>query len=261
MAAIEIRSDFIRIARAFTAGASGVFSKQYYEKLGDHAFFGIYVEPHPCGRGVQIVSSDRCAICVQWDPKGYIDRPRLIKGLNHSMAMDMSGAVLDDRWLVGNAEKLVIRNDGGGRVKTIPLPGVDAYNVRLVGERNEEPGVFAYPNWRHLMPTQEEIDNMEEGLPGFIDMGYMAILSRLYSDGAQNSRTVRIRHTGGPNPNAIMQFPWRNHMFVVIAPQVNADASQWRENLLEPLHGDPGDTPVETSKSIRQRGDDPAADL
>lgn len=261
MAAIEIRSDFIRIARAFTAGASGVFGKQYYENLGQHAFFGIYVEPHPCGRGVQIVSSDRCALCVQWDPKGSVDRPRLIMGLTHSLAMDMSGAVLDDRWLVGNAEKLSIRNDGGSRVKTSSLPGVTAHNVRLTDERPDEPGTFAYPNWRHIVPSQEEIDAMDDGMPGLIDMGYMAILSRLYSDGAQNSRAVKIKHTKGPNPNAIMQFPWRSHMFVVIAPQINVDASQWRENLLAPLHGDPGDTQVETSKAIRTRDEDPASDL
>lgn len=255
MSQIEIRSDFIRIARAFTAGVSGIFGEAYYKDLNDTACFGIYVEPHSCGQGVQIVSSDRCALCVQWDPKGYVDRARLIRGIDRSMALEMSGAVLDDRWLVGTPDKLQLRRDDGPRIRSKPLAGVSAHAVRLAHENLQEPGMFAYPNWRHLVPTADELAKMEDGHPGHFDMGYAAILSRLYSDGTQNCRTVRMKHTGGENPKAILQFPWRPKMFVVIAPQVNVSSEQWTDNFLQAMDGDePSDKPAEDD-------DDPAAGL
>lgn len=263
MSHIEIRSDFIRIARAFTAGASGVFTNP--ESTSPYTGLrGIYVEPHPSGKGVLIVSSDRSAICVQWDQKGSVDRPRLICGITPRQAHEMSGAVLDDRWLVGTAEKLALRTT---KARPTPLPGVEAHKCRINGKPTDEPGVFPYPDWRHMVPTQDEIDQMSDGFPGYFDLTYAAILGRLYSDGAQNCRTVRVKHASGlgklsiptGDPIMLLQFPWRPNLLVIIAPQVNIQSNLWHDNLLAPL----ADEPVEDvdHKALVLDKEDPAADL
>lgn len=264
MSHIELRSDFVRIARAFTYGASGVFTTTSVADPST-ATKGIYVEPHPSGKGVLLVSTDRSGLCVQWDQKGSVDRPRLICGLKAPQAHEMSGAVLDDRWLVGTAEKLALRV--AGKSRPIPLPGVEAHKCRIEGEPTDEPGVFPYPSWRHMVPSQAEIDQMKDGMPGHFDLAYAAILGRLYSDGAQNCRTVRVKHTPrlgnsvGPNgePIMLLQFPWRPNMLVVIAPQINVQSSIWHDNLLAPL----SEEPVEDvdHKTLVLDKEDPAADL
>lgn len=240
MSKIEIRSDFIRIARAFTAGATGVFTTKHYVNNELTIERGIYVEPHPCGQGVQIVSTDNAALCVQWDKKGRVDRPRIITGITHGMALEMSGAVLDDRWLVGDEAKLSLRNDSGGRLRTKTLEGVAAYPCRIHGERNHEPGVSQFPAWRHLVPSQAEIDAMQDGCPGRINLAYMLIMGRLYADGTQNCREARIKYTAkGELPPVIMQFPWRKNMFVVIAPvKPQPDPSCWHDDFLHALTGE-----------------------
>lgn len=256
MSKIEIRSDFIRIARAFTAGATGAFPEKHYVINELTIERGIYVEPHPCGQGVQIVSTDNGALCVQWDQKGRIDRPRIITGVTHSMALEMSGAVLDDRWLVGDQDKLTLRNDSGGRMKTKVLTGVSAHPCRIAGERLQEPGVSQFPAWRHLIPTQAQIDAMQDGCPDHLNLAYMLILGRLYADGTQNCRNVRIKYSdrGDPRP-AILQFPWRKNMFVVIAPlKPEPDVSCWHDDFLHALTGE--------EPELRHEEDaDPAAGL
>jgi len=252
MSAIEIRSEFIRIAHAFTAGATGVFDIEHLKH--GHAVKNIYVEPHASGKGVQIVSTDGGCMCVQWDREGHVDRPYLICGLTRPDTLDMSGSNISERWLVGSPEKLSIRQDIGPKYPTKRLSGVTACKVRLRDEATDEPGVTVYPNWRSHLPSREDIDSMSEGYPGFLNAAYLSIIARLYDDGMQNCRGVRVLHKGSIESPVLLQFPWRNDLFVLIAPQTPSISHGWTDMIHDV---------VSTTRSLKARAedDDPAAGL
>lgn len=252
---IEIRSDFIRIARAFTYGASGVFTQSKFPDWMP-PIRGIYVEPHPSGTGVQIVSTDGCALCVQWDRKGRVDKSRLIADLTHQQCLEFSGADLNARWLVGTGEELALRTDGKKKTK---LPGVTALGIFIANDPKAPPGAPRYPDWRHLVPTNP--DKLTPGFPGLLNAAYLSIIARLYDDGMQNMRNVRVLcHVNDPKLPVVLQFPWRPDMMVVIAPMKD-DPSMWADTLTRITSAEPVDPDDPFLKDDGADDDDPAAGL
>jgi hypothetical protein len=215
MSAIEIRSEFVRIARLFTSGVT----RSYHS---DHAALkNIYVEPHASGKGVQIVSCDGAAMCVQWDREGTVERPYLICGVDKDHAKHMSGNTINERWLIGNPNSgMTVVGDTSlnSSLKKYRVEGAGLCRVRVAGDETDEPGVTIYPNWRVAVPTQDEIVGMVDGFPGTMSVEYLSIIARLYEDGMQHERGVRVMSNGSPTSNVLVQFPWRDGTFVVIAP-------------------------------------------
>lgn len=212
MPAIEIRSEFVRIARLFTKGVTGVTPPCAMNRpvLSD-----IYVEPNDAGEGVYVIASDGAAMCVQLDRKGEVDRPYVITNANAHRAIDFScGGTINDHWLVGNPDSLKIVKKGKLHAK---LSDVRLHPARYEGT-DHEPGTVAYPKWRTVVPTQHDIASMQPGFPGYVDCAYLSTVARLYDDSMANCRTVKILSNGDINSPTLLQFPWRPEMFVVIAP-------------------------------------------
>lgn len=251
---IQIRADFLRVAHAFTYGASGVFtdSKLPCDQV---PIRGVYVEPHPCGTGVQIVSTDGCALCVQWDQKGKIDRGRLITGLTKSACLEFSGSDLNANWVIGDPEKFYLQKDGKKKVR---LEGVAAWHTYIINDPDCPPGGPKYPGWRHLVP--KDLDSLTPGFPGLINVAYLSIIGTLYRDGLQNVRHVRVlSHIGDPNLPVVLQFPWRSNTMVIIAP-LKDDPGMWADSLTRIISDEPfvqQDSPASTFDD----DGDPAAGL
>jgi len=254
MSNIEIRGEFIRIARAFAGTATGVFDIDNL-KHGT-SINGIYVEPHASGQGVQIVSTDGAAMCIQWDRKGRVDRPYLICGIDKPTAVDLTGADINERWLVGKPGAMTIERRVLPKTKVTRLPEANFHPVRLNGAPTDEPGVTVYPNWRSAVPARDEIEAMSEGYPGVLNAAYLSIIARLHDDSMANCRAVRLLHSGSINSPVLLQFPWRNDTFVIIAPLEQRETHGWTDMIHPIVSTERISTPAPADDD-----DDPAAGL
>lgn len=208
---IEIRSEFVRIARQFTGGTTGV-NDSYLRVRSDLAVQHVYVEPAPAG-GVYVVGTDASVLCVHYEREGKVDRPYVIKGLTREHDFILSnGASSYDRWLIATPQGVIVKTADG---KQIPLEGVTINPADRISN-NPPHGVIAFPDWRAVVPTREEIAKMKMGYPYTLNVAYLSILARLYDTGSIASRAVQIRSFGTMEKPVVLTFPWRPDLTVVI---------------------------------------------
>lgn len=226
---LKVRADFIRVAHAFCYGVTGVFDSAIKQNTLSEASRSVYIEPHPSGEGVRIVSTDGCAICIQWDRKGYVDRPRLLSGLTHCMVLDFSGTVLDDRWIEATATDSLTLTRAG---KTdIPLAATNVYKAwaNVKGDGTQ------FPPFGQYVIEPENLHNLTRGFPGELNCAYLTLIGRLYEDGLQNVRTVRVySHNGDTTLPVVLHFPWRDYTTVVLAPMKD-NPKAWKDVLTDPV--------------------------
>lgn len=211
---LKVRGEFIRIASSFTPSNTGAIINSH------EVMNNIIVHPAPKG-GVYIVSSDRAALCVQHDVKGYADRCYAIQGLKDGELVELSNGPLDNRWLISEkkGQLSIVGSDFNHVLHTDAImlsASTPSYPVE------QEPKGLTYVDWKRVVPTKEDFkENYKEGFPGVLSMRYLSIVSRLYTDQLANFRSVYFYHSGNPEKPAILQFPWRSNMIVVIAPMLN----------------------------------------
>lgn len=199
---IIVRGEFMRIAHAFTYGETSVSEAGYTHSRYTR---GIYIEPHPSGKGVNVVATDGAALALQHDTEGYAPKPVLIHGLVKRDAVALSNGIL-------GARRFTVDDQGAACIKT--SDGSVEQELPHVQQSVAE----GYPSWRQLVPSQDDIELMVEGFPGYLNIAYLSILARLWDDSLANCRTVRILSTGGLEDQVILQFPWRPHLMVIVAP-------------------------------------------
>lgn len=208
---IEIRSEFVRIARQFTGGTTGV-NDSYLRVRGDLAIQNVYVEPAPAG-GVYVVGTDASVLCVHYEREGKVDRPYIIKGLTREHDFILSnGASSYDRWLIATPEGAIVKTADG---KSIKLEGVTIKPADRISN-NPPHGVVAFPDWRTVVPSREEIAKMKMGYPYTLNVAYLSIVARLYDTGSIASRAVQIRSFGTMEKPVVLTFPWRPDLTIVI---------------------------------------------
>lgn len=201
MAAIEIRLDYLRIARAWTLGATG---EPLSRPVQCEALRHILIEPGETG-GVTIVASDGGAMCVQTDHLAHTDGAYLIEGLTKANVDIAKDRPISDLWLKVD--------DGVASVHGVPLHHVKVHRIAN--------GISTYPDWRKAVPSDEEIRSMQHGFPGYVSVPYMAVIGRLWDGYLSNCRTVHVLSHGSLSKPTVMRFLWRPEMLVVIAPHMN----------------------------------------
>lgn len=208
---IEIRSEFVRIARQFTGGTTGV-NDSYLRVRSDLAVQGVYVEPAPAG-GVYVVGTDASVLCVHYEREGKVDRPYIIKGLTREHDFILSnGASSYDRWLIATEDGLIVKTSDGKRVK---LEGVSIQPADRISYKPPH-GVVAYPDWRAVVPSREEIAKMKLGYPHTLNVAYLSIVARLFDTGSIASRAVQFRSFGTIQKPVVLTIPWRPDLTIVI---------------------------------------------
>lgn len=211
---LKVRGEFIRIASSFTPSNTGTTINS------QGVMNNIIVHPAPEG-GVYIVSCDHAALCVQHDANGYADRCYAIRGLKDEELVELSNGPLDNRWLVSEEkDQLSIVGSDFNHVLHTDANMLPASTPSYPVE--QEPEGLTYVDWKRVVPTKEDFEeNYKQGFPGVLSMRYLSIVSRLYTDQLANFRSVYFYHSGNPEKPAILQFPWRSKMVVVIAPMLN----------------------------------------
>lgn len=208
MSTIEIRAEILRIAHAWTLGASGYPSFLTHQR---EIFRSILIEPYEHG-GVRVVSSDGAAMCVQVDRHGSTDGRYLIEGLTNKDFQVVKDKPSFESWFEADPDAgTPAFVDGVGASTLAELP-----HVRLWGSAPS--GTYAYPDWKSVVPSHDELKSMQEGYPGQLSVAYLSVISRLWNGYLADCRVVRLLSHGDMARNAILQFPWSPDMMVVIAP-------------------------------------------
>ena len=245
MSKLKIRAEFIRVAFSFTAVGSHVFGLDNL-KFGD-AMKSIYVEPHPSGKGVLVVSTDGGCLCVQWDRKGSVDRAYAITGLVRTDMAYMRGATINDIWLLDDDEGVFVRNNKKFPDTDTELPDVHLDDAHLKGEITP-PGnrSLEYVDWRQVVPSDAEIATMQDGYPGMLNAAYLGAIAKLWLDNDPQSRRVRVRHKGSYLSPVLLTLPWRPDTFMVIKPMNECLSDpEWEHTMSE----------IMSTKSVGQAAD------
>lgn len=235
MSAIEIRAEFLRIARAWTLGATGdpTFRPSQREALRH-----VYIEPHEHG-GVRIVSSDGGAMCIQVDYHGSTDGAYLIEGLTKADVNHAQGKGTFDRWFEADPGGSAAIMDGVGSEVIADLSHVK------ISEASTNPRT-AYPDWREVLPSFEELRSMQTGFPGYVSVPYLALIGRMWNGYLNQCRTVQVLSHGDTTKTTVLQFLWRPDMYVVISPQMNDKGMPTAVDLF----GDPAPEPVDDDDEL-----------
>lgn len=208
MPAIEIRLEWLRVARAWTLGATG---DPAFRPSQRDALRHILVSPYDTG-GVQIVSSDGGALCVQVDHHGSVDGTYLIEGLTQADVNHSIGRPIFERWFEGDPGGQFNVMDGLGAEVIAKLPHVKVRKV-TVGA--------GYPDWERAIPSFDEMRSMQSGFPGHVSVPYLALIGRMWTGHLNNCRTVQVLSHGDMSKPTVLLFLWRPDMRVVIAPHMN----------------------------------------
>lgn len=212
-ARIAIRADFMRIAAMF----SDLRNSSHPDVVPTTPSTYVLIEPH--GDGVQIVATDGSAVCVQYDPRGYANRPYTVR-LPQGICDPAKGRPINDTWLCANYDAAWLSPRGcgtevlseGGKAHHVADQGA-LFPVRVFDKPDDHREFsLTMPNWRTLIPSEEQIRRLHGGSPINLDSHYLRLIGRMYED-MLDCRMVHIYHD---ECRTYLLFPWRQEMTIIL---------------------------------------------